>query len=63
MFGVYVLLLASTALLFNKVPGGFIPTQDKLFLFSGAKLPEGAAHARTNDVTSKMIEVAPSVDG
>ena len=63
VFTVYVLLLASTALLFNKVPGGFIPTQDKLYLFSGAELPQGASHARTNQVTSKMVEVAHSVDG
>ena len=63
VFAVYVLLLASTALLFNKVPGGFIPTQDKLYLFSGAELPQGASHARTNDVTSRMVEVAHTVDG
>jgi multidrug efflux pump len=63
VFTVYVLLLVSTVLLFNKVPGGFIPTQDKLYLFSGAELPQGASHARTNEVTSKMVEVAHSVDG
>jgi multidrug efflux pump len=63
VFAVYVLLLASTAVLFNRVPGGFIPTQDKLYLFSGAELPQGASHARTNEVTSKMVEVAHSVDG
>ena len=38
VFAVYAVLLAATALLFNKVPGGFIPTQDKLYLFCGAKL-------------------------
>jgi multidrug efflux pump len=53
IFGVYAVLLAATALLFNKVPGGFIPTQDKLYLFSGAKLSEGASHARTNAVTAR----------
>jgi len=63
VFAVYVLLLASTALLFNQFPGGFIPTQDKLYLFSGAELPQGASHARTNEVTSKMVVVAHSVDG
>jgi multidrug efflux pump len=63
VFPVYAVLLAATALLFNKVPGGFIPTQDKLYLFSGAKLPEGASHARTDAVTRRMIEVAHRVDG
>jgi multidrug efflux pump len=63
VFAVYAVLLAATALLFNKVPGGFIPTQDKLYLFCGAKLPEGASHARTGTVTRRMIQVAHSVDG
>jgi multidrug efflux pump len=63
VFAVYAVLLAATALLFNKVPGGFIPTQDKLYLFCGAKLPEGASHARTGAVTREMVRVAHSVDG
>jgi multidrug efflux pump len=33
VFAVYALLLAATALLFDKVPGGFIPTQDKPLSF------------------------------
>jgi multidrug efflux pump len=63
VFVVYGVLLAATALLFNKVPGGFIPTQDKLYLFAGAKLPEGASHARTGAVSRRLIDVAHSVDG
>ena len=47
VFAVYAALLAATALLLNAVPGGFIPVQDKLYLFAGAKLPEGASLART----------------
>ena len=45
--------------LFQAVPGGFIPTQDKLYLFAGSKLPEGASLARTDAVTRKMGEIAP----
>ncbi|CAI8798421.1 Efflux pump membrane transporter BepE [Pseudomonas chlororaphis] len=63
VFFLYTLLLVGTAWLFNLVPGGFIPTQDKLYLFAGAKLPEGASLARTDAVTSELIETALSVEG
>lgn len=63
VFVVYALLLAATALLFNTVPGGFIPIQDKLYLFAGAKLPEGASLARTEEVTRKLNDLALEVDG
>ncbi|AZD80123.1 efflux RND transporter permease subunit [Pseudomonas chlororaphis] len=63
VFFLYALLLVGTAWLFNLVPGGFIPTQDKLYLFAGAKLPEGASLARTDAVTSELIETALSLEG
>ncbi|MGH8783059.1 efflux RND transporter permease subunit [Paraburkholderia sp.] len=63
IFGVYAVLLGATALLFHTVPGGFIPTQDKLYLFAGAKLPEGASLSRTDAVTRQMAQIAHSVDG
>jgi multidrug efflux pump len=63
VFGVYAALLVATALLFHTVPGGFIPTQDKLYLFGGAKLPEGASLGRTVDLTNQMGEIARTVEG
>ncbi|OLF53435.1 efflux RND transporter permease subunit [Pseudomonas chlororaphis] len=63
VFFIYALLLVGTAWMFNLVPGGFIPTQDKLYLFAGAKLPEGASLARTDAVTRELIEAARSVEG
>ncbi|WP_133647808.1 efflux RND transporter permease subunit [Paraburkholderia flava] len=63
IFGVYAVLLGATALLFHTVPGGFIPTQDKLYLFAGAKLPEGASLTRTDAVTRQMVQIARGVDG
>jgi multidrug efflux pump len=63
VFAVYAGLLLATALLFQTVPGGFIPTQDKLYLFGGAKLPEGASLGRTVEVTRQMGEIARSVEG
>lgn len=63
VFGVYACLLAATVVLFQTVPGGFIPTQDKLYLFAGSKLPEGASLSRTVDVSKQMDEVASSIEG
>src|SRR5262249_41446001 len=63
VFAIYAGLLAGTVVLFQSVPGGFIPTQDKLYLFSGSKLPEGASLARTAAVTRRMGEIARSVEG
>jgi multidrug efflux pump len=48
VFAVYALLLLGTGLMFQAVPRGFIPTQDKLFLMAGVKLPEGASLERTD---------------
>ncbi|MDP9530565.1 efflux RND transporter permease subunit [Pseudomonas protegens] len=63
VFAFYSLLLVATVWLFQNVPGGFIPTQDKLYLFAGTKLPEGASLARTDELTRKVIDIALSVDG
>jgi len=63
VFLVYAVLIGSIFFLFNRVPGGFIPTQDKLYLFAGAKLPEGASLARTDAVLKQMIHAAHEVEG
>lgn len=63
VFVVYAILLGATVMLFQQVPGGFIPTQDKLYLFGGAKLPEGASLSRTDAVTRQMIDLAQGVEG
>ncbi len=53
MFIVYLLLLGA-AMMFKAVPGGFIPTGDKLYLIGGVKMPEGSSLARTDAVIRKM---------
>jgi multidrug efflux pump len=63
VFAVYAVLLGGAGLLFQVVPGGFIPTQDKLFLMGGVKLPEGASLARTDAVIRRMSEIALATDG
>jgi len=63
ILSVYAVLIAFTAVLFQAVPGGFIPTQDKLYLIGGTKLPEGASLDRTEAVIRTMSELALETDG
>ena len=57
MMGVYAVLLGATALLFNRVPDGFVPTQDKQYLIGFAQLPDGATLDRTEEVMRKMGDI------
>ncbi|WP_034947137.1 efflux RND transporter permease subunit [Erwinia oleae] len=63
VFGVYILLLIGAGVMFRLVPGGFIPTQDKLYLIGGVKMPEGASLERTDAVIRKMSDIALHTDG
>ncbi|WP_193165044.1 efflux RND transporter permease subunit [Microbulbifer hainanensis] len=63
VFGVYAVLLAGTVALFNQVPGGFIPTQDKTYLVGSIRLPEGASLDRTEAVARRVSELALETDG
>ncbi|MFM9269383.1 efflux RND transporter permease subunit [Halomonas elongata] len=58
VFVVYALLLAGTGLMFQAVPPGFIPTQDKQYLIAGVKLPEGASLSRTDELLSQVSDIA-----
>jgi multidrug efflux pump len=49
--------------MFKAVPGGFIPTQDKLYLIGGVKMPEGSSLARTDAVIRKMSEIGMNTEG
>ncbi len=63
VFVVYLLLLVAAGVMFKTVPGGFVPTQDKLYLIGGVKMPEGASLERTDAVIRKMSAIGLSVDG
>ncbi|HID8399998.1 multidrug efflux RND transporter permease subunit SdeB [Serratia marcescens] len=63
VFVVYLLLLVAAGVMFKTVPGGFIPTQDKLYLIGGVQMPEGASLERTDAVIRKMSAIGLSVDG
>ena len=60
---VYLVLLASTAFMFNKVPGGFIPTQDKTYLIGSIRLPEGSTLDRTEAVARRVSDMALGTEG
>ncbi|KPF47649.1 transporter [beta proteobacterium AAP121] len=60
---VYALLLGATALLFARLPGGFVPAPDKQYLIGIAQLPAGASIDRTEAVIREMSEIALKVPG
>ncbi|MGB3392753.1 MAG: multidrug efflux RND transporter permease subunit [Stenotrophomonas sp.] len=63
VFAVYAVLLLATGVVFKLVPPGFIPTQDKLYLIAGVKLPEGSSIARTDEMLRKVAQIAQETDG
>ncbi len=63
MLVIYGLLLVVTVFGFRAVPGGFIPTQDKQYLFAIVQLPEGATIDRTEAAMRKMGEIALATPG
>ncbi|MDQ3260487.1 MAG: efflux RND transporter permease subunit, partial [Pseudomonadota bacterium] len=60
---VYAVLLAATALLFTRVPAGFVPAPDKQYLIGIAQLPAGASLDRTDAVIRRMSDIALKVPG
>ncbi len=63
VFAVYAALLVGAGLMFQAVPAGFIPVQDKLYLIAGVKMPEGASIERTDATLKKMAALAKQVEG
>ncbi|HNP36070.1 MAG TPA: multidrug efflux RND transporter permease subunit [Woeseiaceae bacterium] len=63
VFAIYAVLLVATGFLFHAVPGGFIPTQDKMYLVGGVQLPAGASLDRTDAVVRKISDLALSTEG
>jgi multidrug efflux pump len=60
---VYLVLLVATALLFTRVPSGFVPAPDKQYLIGIAQLPAGASIERTDAVIRRMTDIALKVPG
>ncbi|HTD88186.1 MAG TPA: efflux RND transporter permease subunit, partial [Candidatus Binatia bacterium] len=53
----YAGLIALTGWSFDKVPTGFVPTQDKQYLVAFAQLPDGSSLDRTEAVIRRMSDV------
>ena len=45
------------------VPGGFIPDEDKGYLFVAVELPEGASLQRTDEVLKQVEEIVGNTEG
>jgi hydrophobe/amphiphile efflux-1 (HAE1) family protein len=60
---VYGGLVFLTGWSFNKVPTGFVPTQDKQYLVAFAQLPDGASLDRTEAVIRRMSDIGLKQSG
>ena len=59
----YALALGATALMFTRIPPGFVPSPDKQYLIGIAQLPDGASLDRTEQVIRRMSDIALKVPG
>ena len=60
---VYAGLMGFTGFMFNQVPGGFIPAQDKGYFIVAIQLPSGASLSATDEVVNEAIEKILDVPG
>ena len=60
---VYPGLVWLTGFVFNKVPSGFIPQQDKQYLVAFGQLPDGASLERSERTIKRMGEIALATPG
>ena len=56
-------LLGLTYWMFQRVPTGFVPQQDKGYLLVNVQLPDGAALNRTEHVVNKVSDLAREIGG
>jgi len=62
-FVLYLVLVGVAGWLFQVVPGGFVPLQDKQYLVGFAQLPDGASLDRADAVIRRMDGLALSTPG
>jgi len=63
MRAVYLGLVGLAVALFQAVPGGFVPAQDKQYLVGFAQLPDGASLDRSEGVIKRMGDIAEQQPG
>ena len=62
-FAIYAVTIALAVFMFEKVPGGFVPTQDKMYLIGIVSLPAGASLDRTEAVVREVSKRALATEG
>ena len=60
--GAFAALLACVYLLFQMVPGGFVPTEDDGVLFMHVQLPDAASLNRTEDILRRVEDIVQAED-
>ncbi len=60
---IYAVLVFATWGMFNVIPTGFVPVQDKQYLISFAQLPDGSTLERTEEVIREMSKIALETEG
>lgn len=55
--GIYLLLAAATGLLLLRLPGAFVPDEDKGAFFVDTQLPDGASLERTEAIVREVNEI------
>ena len=60
---IYLGLIGLTYVMFNTVPTGFVPAQDKQYLVGFAQLPDAASLDRSEQVIRKMSEIGLAQPG
>ena len=63
MMLMYLVLAGGAAWMFQIVPGGFVPPQDKQYLVGFAQLPDGASLDRSEAVIARMSAISQSTPG
>jgi hydrophobe/amphiphile efflux-1 (HAE1) family protein len=59
---VFVGVLALTALLFIRIPGSFIPSEDQGYIFSAILLPDGATLERTQKTGARLQQTVQPIE-
>jgi multidrug efflux pump len=60
---IYVGLIGLTGFGFTRVPSGFVPIQDKVYLLVNIQLPDSASLERTVEVTDKVEKISLETPG
>ena len=59
----FAVILVLIVFLFKKIPGGFVPTEDKGYFALAVNLPAGASRQRSDSVVAKIERIVASKPG